>query len=172
MPSGIDDASWGATAIVHVPQTSSWPTSGEFGGGYVACWNCEPGITVDAAVQVGAGEMTPAYGEYANVKTGTEFAFSASESVTEGGVGQDCARVGATIPWKMRDTDGKTPSHYLDLSLPIIRDSDGAQMTLWGSSGNVPFRRSGGPSLAKLVLPEDFNYQKAMDGNTIFGDQP
>ena len=93
-------------------------------------------------------------------------------SGTSVGVGQDCARVGATIPWKMRDTDGKTPSHYLDLSLPIIRDSDGAQMTLWGSSGNVPFRRSGGPSLAKLVLPENFNYQKAMDGNTIFGDQP
>ena len=95
----------------------------------------------------------------------------AQASGTRVGLGQDCVRVGASVPWKMRDSDGKTPSHYLDLSLPIIRDSDGETMTLYGCAGNVPFRRSG-PYVAKLVLPTGFNYQNAMDGNSIFGDQP
>ncbi|MBQ6245855.1 MAG: hypothetical protein IJK04_03240 [Kiritimatiellae bacterium] len=62
-------------------------------------------------------------------------------------------------------------NHWLVLSLPVVKDSDGSPLTIDGASGNVPFRRSDpDPYLGKLVLGNAFK-RWPFEGNAIFGSQ-
>ena len=92
-------------------------TVGKFKNGYATWWNAAPGITVTSATGVGAEEITPAYGEYPNLKTGTQVAFSAPERVEEDGVSFVCegytletAGPRGTTP-RTRPSPASVPSH-------------------------------------------------------------
>jgi len=81
-------------------------------------------------------------------------------------IGQDSVRAAARVAW---DLDGE--KHWLDLSLPVVKDSDGSPLALDGCAGNVPFRRSDGePFLGRLVLGDGFK-RWPFEENEIFGKQ-
>lgn len=82
-------------------------------------------------------------------------------------IGQDCTTRGAAVPWKK--AVGTTPArHFLDLSLPIVRDSSGAEMTIV-RSGNVPLRQAN-IYLAKLIMPTTWK-TISFEGNGVFESQ-
>jgi hypothetical protein len=81
-------------------------------------------------------------------------------------IGQSCVIAPATVAWNL---DAGT--HWLDLSLPVAKDSDGSALTIDGCGGNIPFYRADGtPRLGKLVLGADFR-RWPFDGHEIFGNQ-
>ncbi len=81
-------------------------------------------------------------------------------------IGQDSVIDAARVAWDIDDD-----KHWLDLSLPVVKDSDGSSLTIDGASGNVPFRRSdSAPYLGKLVLGNAFK-RWPFEGNAIFGSQ-
>ena len=81
-------------------------------------------------------------------------------------VGQRCVISAASVAWDL-DED----KHWLDLSLPVVKGSDGSALTIDGCGSNIPFRRfDGDPRLGKLVLGDAFR-RWPFDRNAIFDSQ-
>ena len=79
-----------------------------------------------------------------------------SVSGTNFRIGQSCVLAAARVPWDIDDE-----KHWLDLSLPVVKDSDGSALAIDGCGSNIPFRRADGtPRLGKLVLGEGFNQDR------------
>lgn len=105
-------------------------TAGKFNGGYATWWNAAPGITVTSASGVGAGEITPAYGEYSNLKTGTQMAFSAPERVEEDGVSFLCE--GYTLETAGASWDDATSETFSGVrSFTLTADTAKAYRVTW-----------------------------------------